>query len=113
MVVKEIYKNSLINEYNIKITDNVKIDLWNITKHNTFVFIDSDLYNSFSNDIKKEIKCIGSNETRDMSVDEMLNEDLMFALFTGDDNIGILETVSLIEKYVKSSIHYLIVYKDK
>ena len=111
MVIEEIYKETLIKKHSLELSDNIKLDLWNITKHNTFVFIEHSLYEKFPKEVKKEIKCIGSNETSDMTVKDMLNENLMFALFS-DNKEDINEIVGLIERYTETKLHYLIAQEE-
>ena len=80
-------------------------NLYNIYNENTFVFILKNIYDELHPSIKSE----SYNMNEDLTVDEILNEKIMYCVIDSFNQQIINDTLKYAEQYKGSSIKYLII----
>jgi hypothetical protein len=105
MLIKSFESYEKIKEVKIIVDDTFNKKLYNIFKQPTFVFIRKKHYDLLNPRLQQECKALGED---DMTVDEMLAENILYAITVDNSSEEINEIVELVEAYTKQPLKYLI-----
>jgi len=107
MLIKGYESYKWVNEAKFKIDNNFNKKLYNMFKQPTFVFIRQEHYDLLNPRLQQECKSLGKTEN-DMTIDDILNEKIMYAITLDNSEDEINAIVSLVERYTKKSMKYLV-----